>query len=146
MSSSHASPSGEPEPETEGEEAEEQSEEEEDKNNRKEASEAEFSLPQLFVTLQSNKKALKKLSRSLPSSISQLEQRFESSSDFDMFEKRGYFYESVGGVFYTLEWPVKSSSSEPEMPQNCEHLVCDNTKEKATNCGKFFEYFHKYVR
>ncbi len=25
--------------------------------------------------------------------------------------KRGYFYESVGGVYYTLDWPLKSSPS-----------------------------------
>ena len=144
MSSSHASSSGEPEPEQEGG-GEEQSEEE-DKNRKAEVAEGEFSLPQLFVTLQlREKKALKKLSRSLPSSISQLEQGFESSFDSSiMFEKRGYFYESVGGVFYTLEWPVKSSSSEPEMPTpNCEHLV-QNKTDKITNCGKFPKYFHKY--
>ena len=30
--------------------------------------------------------------------------------------RRGYFYESVGGVYYTLEWPLKSSptSSDPD--------------------------------
>ena len=22
-------------------------------------------------------------------------------------DRRGYFYESVGGVYYTLEWPLK---------------------------------------
>ena len=26
-------------------------------------------------------------------------------------QRRGYFYESVGGVYYTLEWPLKSSPS-----------------------------------
>ncbi len=26
-------------------------------------------------------------------------------------DKRGYFYESVGGVYYTLDWPLRSNSS-----------------------------------
>ena len=92
----------------------------------------------IFVTLQlSEKKALKKC-RSLPSSISDcIEDRFESSFDSSMvFEKRGYFYESVGGVFYTLEWPVKSSSSEVEMPPNCDLLVDNETNKTKLNCGK----------
>ena len=36
-------------------------------------------------------------------------------------DKRGYFYESVGGVYYTLEWPLKSSP--PSSSSNHEDLL-----------------------
>ena len=117
--------SGEPEP------GGEQSSEEEDR---------EFSLSQLFVTLQLHEKKSLKKCRSLPSSISQISE-LETESSFDstmVFEKRGYFYESVGGVFYTLEWPVKSSTSE-EMPPNCEDIANNETDKKTKeNTGKFY--------
>ena len=34
---------------------------------------------------------------------------------------RGYFYESVGGVYYTLEWPLKSSP--PSSSSNHEEFL-----------------------
>ena len=36
-------------------------------------------------------------------------------------DRRGYFYESVGGVYYTLEWPLKSSP--PSSSSNHEDLL-----------------------
>ena len=135
--------SGEPEEE----EPEEETETEEAEENKKE----DFS-QKLFVTLQvqnSDKKPLKSLNkkrcRSLPSSIFE-----ESFSEFDfctestmVFDKRGYFYESVGGVFYTLEWPLKSSASSTEldMPPNIETIVQTTSgsqvnKPDQSKCGK----------
>ena len=34
-----------------------------------------------------------------------------TSDSINSKKGRGYFYESVGGVYYTLEWPLKSSPS-----------------------------------
>ena len=132
--------SGEPEEE----EPEEETETEEAEENKKE----DFS-QELFVTLQvqnSDKKPLKsskKRCRSLPSSIFEE----ESFSEFDfctestmVFDKRGYFYESVGGVFYTLEWPLKSSASSAEldMPPNIETQTSGSqvNKPDQSKCGK----------
>ena len=126
-----------------GEPEEEEPEEETETESKKE----DFS-QELFVTLQvqnSDKKPLKsskKRCRSLPSSIFE-----ESFSEFDfctestmVFDKRGYFYESVGGVFYTLEWPLKSSASSTEldMPPNIETQTSGSqvNKPDQSKCGK----------
>ena len=109
-------------------EPEEQPTEEPEEEKEEDYGDSRISLPQLFVTLQQlgnhgkKWKSLKK-SRSLPSSIFSSEDTSEESFEYTMvFEKRGYFYESVGGVFYTLEWPLKSSgsSTEVEMPPHIE--------------------------
>ena len=133
--------SGEPEVETEAE-AESESEKEDYSQS-------------VFVTLQQNsdgKKPLKsslKKCRSLPSYIFSSE--LESwSSDLDfcppelstmVLDKRGYFYESVGGVFYTLEWPLKSSASSTEldMPPNIQTQEV-NKPDPSSKCGKLLSW------
>ena len=123
--------------------AEETSEKEEEEKSRR------ISLPQLFVTLQQLQngqkkwKSLKKC-RSLPSSIFSSEEYYSEESYYTMvFEKRGYFYESVGGVFYTLEWPFSKASStdEVEMPPNIEIDNPEVNKPNESKCGKLIFSF-----
>jgi hypothetical protein len=74
----------------------------------------------LFVTLLVGNKTKSKLLKkchSLPASFSSMAQleseRLPSRSSMVVAStRRGYFYESVGGVFYTLEWPLRSETTE----------------------------------
>ena len=57
-----------------------------------------------------------------------------------VFQKRSCFYESVGGVYYALEWSVKFSSSEIEMSPNHDLLVDNETNLAKLNCGKHIRH------
>lgn len=118
------------------------SDEEEEDENEREVEEATTSVvtkhqayreQQLFVPF-SGKKAHKiKKSRSLPASF-ELLVLLQFSASLDMVlaisqnphNRRGYFYESVGGVYYTSEWPLRSSSGDViEAEMTVPNVLCD---------------------